>query len=64
MRAFSVTRHAETGFEQSITSVRPWLQELDASVLARIPVRLNTDDRYFSVGLNAVPFQLNLALYF
>mgnify|MGYP000208470885 CR=1 FL=1 len=25
-----------------------WPEELDASVLARIPVRTNTDDRYFS----------------
>ena len=33
----------------------PWAWELDASVLARIPVRTNTDDRYFSDPHQALP---------
>jgi UDP-galactopyranose mutase len=32
-----------------------WPEELDASVLARIPVRTNTDDRYFSDPHQALP---------
>ena len=32
-----------------------WPEELDASVLARIPVRTNTDDRYFSDQHQALP---------
>ena len=32
-----------------------WPEELDASVLARIPVRTNKDDRYFSDPHQALP---------
>ena len=32
-----------------------WPKELDASVLARIPVRTNTDDRYFTDPFQALP---------
>jgi len=32
-----------------------WPAQLDASVLARIPVRTNTDDRYFSDPMQALP---------
>ena len=32
-----------------------WPAQLDASVLARIPVRTNTDDRYFSDTMQALP---------
>lgn len=34
-----------------------WPKELDASVLARIPVRTNTDDRYFGDGVQALPYR-------
>jgi len=34
-----------------------WPQELDASVLARIPVRLNTDERYFGDKIQALPYR-------
>ena len=37
-------------------------EELDASVLARIPCRVNTDDRYFGDQWQALPRYAALAM--
>ena len=40
-----------------------WPEELDASVLARIPVRINTDDRYSSDHHQALPKRGNTRIF-